>query len=72
MNVQYITNGKGKPSGVYIPIEDWELIKKELESKSELPEWHNEILNERQEKYLKGKSGFAEAEVVLKEIESRL
>ena len=72
MNLQYITNSKGITSGVFIPIEDWELIKKELDLKLEIPEWHKEILAERQNKYQTGNIGLKDVDSVLKEIESGL
>jgi PHD/YefM family antitoxin component YafN of YafNO toxin-antitoxin module len=73
MNVQYITNSKGKPSGVFIPIEDWELIKKELESKIlVVPEWHKEILETRLDRFNKGKTISKDIEVALKELEGDL
>jgi hypothetical protein len=72
MNLQYITNSKGITSGVFIPIEDWELIKKELDLKLEIPEWHKEILADRQNKYQTGNIGLKDVDSVLKEIESGL
>jgi len=30
MNLQYISNSKGKKTGVFIPIDDWEKIKDHL------------------------------------------
>lgn len=72
MNVQFITNSKGQTSGVFIPIEDWELIKKELDSKTDIPEWHKEILVDRQAKFQTGNAVLVDADAVLKDIESRL
>jgi hypothetical protein len=72
MNVQFITNSKGQTSGVFIPIEDWELIKKELDSKMDIPEWHKEILVDRQAKFQTGNAVLVNADAVLKDIESRL
>jgi len=72
MNLQYITNSKGVTSGVFIPIEDWELIKKELDLKMDIPEWHKEILVDRQNKFQTGNIGLLDADSVLKDIESRL
>ena len=72
MNLQYITNSQGVPSGVFIPIEDWELIKKELDLKLEIPEWHKEILADRQNRYQTGNIGLKDSDSVLKEIESGL
>lgn len=31
MNLQYISDNKGKKTGVFIPIEDWEIIQKHIE-----------------------------------------
>ena len=60
MNLQYITDNKGKTTGVYIPIKDWEELKKEIKGLSEMeeqwveiPEWHKNIVRERMEKYRK-------------------
>jgi len=72
MNLQYITNSKGVTSGVFIPIEDWELIKKELDLKMDIPEWHKEILVDRQNKFQTGSIGLLDADTVLKDIESML
>ena len=72
MNLQYITNSKGVLSGVFIPIEDWELIKKELDSELEIPEWHKEILVDRLEKFQTGNPDLMDADSVLKEIEADL
>ena len=30
MNLQYISDNKGKKTGVFIPIDDWEIIKNHL------------------------------------------
>jgi hypothetical protein len=72
MNVQFITNSKGLPSGVYIPIEDWELIKKELDGKLEIPGWHKDILENRLATYQAGNPTILDAETALKEIEAGL
>jgi PHD/YefM family antitoxin component YafN of YafNO toxin-antitoxin module len=72
MNLQYITNSNGTTSGVFIPIEDWELIKKELDLKLGIPGWHKEILDERLNQFQAGNAGLKDADSVLKEIESGL
>jgi hypothetical protein len=72
LNLQYITNSKGVPSGVFIPIEDWERIKKELDSKLEIPEWHKEILIDRLNIFQAGNARLMDTDTVLKEMESGL
>ncbi|MCF8298373.1 MAG: addiction module protein [Saprospiraceae bacterium] len=54
MNLQYISDNKGKTTGVYIPIEDWEKLKNKYAELDEedsnlfaIPEWHKEIIRQR-------------------------
>jgi hypothetical protein len=51
MKTQIIKDYKGAPTGVFIPIEDWENIKKyypNIEKVDEiLPKWQKDILNIR-------------------------
>lgn len=54
MNLQYIHDNHGKKTGVYIPIDDWEKIKKqypdlETEISFELTEDQKKILDEQKE-----------------------
>jgi CheY-specific phosphatase CheX len=48
MDIQYILNSEGEKTGVVIPIEEWEQIKKLLQ------ELNNEDINSRDEHFLKG------------------
>ena len=58
MNLQYISDSKGKTTGVFIPIQDWEALKKEIAElreraeAMEIPEWHKEIVRQRMKDYL--------------------
>ena len=45
MSLQYIQNEKGKRSGVYIPIRDWKLMKKENKN---LEKWDEPNLTKAQ------------------------
>ena len=54
MNLQYISDNKGQTAGVFIPIQDWNLLKKrykELEITEEnsigIPDWHKPLLDKR-------------------------
>ena len=58
MNLQYISDNKGKTTGVFIPIQDWEelkskygQLKQEENEMFEIPEWHKEIVLKRLEDY---------------------
>ncbi len=51
MKTQLIQGHNGLPIGVFIPIEDWELIKKSYPSiehiADDMPEWQKDINDER-------------------------
>jgi hypothetical protein len=51
MKTQIIQDHNGLPTGVFIPIEDWEIIKNEypnIEStEKELEEWEKDIIDQR-------------------------
>lgn len=51
MKTQIIQDYKGLPTGVFIPIEDWENIKKHYPTieniDQELPQWQKDILDIR-------------------------
>jgi hypothetical protein len=59
MNLQFITDNKGETTGVYIPIEDWNILLmryKDLREEAatvELPDWHQQVVSERMEQYRK-------------------
>lgn len=43
--VQFISNEKGKPTGVVVPIKQWEAIQNELNYL--VPEWHKKVVRAR-------------------------
>lgn len=51
MEAQVIQDHNGKPTGVFIPIKDWENIKKKYpdidKDREELPQWQRDILDLR-------------------------
>ena len=54
MNLQYISDDKGKTTGVFIPIHDWKYLKNkykeiELEERDtlEVQVWHKKIVSQR-------------------------
>ena len=58
MNLQFISDSKGRTTGVFIPIQDWKNLKKryeELEQEEsrllDVPEWHKAIVRERLKEY---------------------
>ncbi|HKL71658.1 MAG TPA: addiction module protein [Marinilabiliaceae bacterium] len=55
MNLQYILDSKGRTTGVFIPINEWNDLKskyKDIEQKNiTIPKWHKDIAKERLEDY---------------------
>jgi hypothetical protein len=49
--MQYILDSEGKKAGVYLPISEWEKVLAQLRrisgSDNKLPEWQQNILDER-------------------------
>lgn len=78
MNLHYISDNKGKTTGVYIPINDWEYLKnkyKEIEQEEkqifEVPEWHKEIVRQRLKEYRNNTDNVLDWKDVQKEIEEK-
>lgn len=78
MNLQYISDNKGKTTGVFIPINDWEYLKnkyKEIEQEEkfifEVPEWHKEIVLQRLKEYWNNPDNVLDWDNVQKEIEGK-
>lgn len=78
MNLQYINDSQGNPTGVFIPIEEWISLKQkynvlqqeELQT-SEIPDWHKKILDERLEDYRKNPDNNMDFNEVLKDIRKK-
>lgn len=47
MSPQFTYDNKGNAVGVFLPIEDWNQLKKNLPEIEELPQWQKEILDQR-------------------------
>lgn len=53
MNLQYISDNKGQTTGIFMPIEDWQYLKKKYkgleneEQAFDIPEWHKAIIDQR-------------------------
>lgn len=45
MSLQIIHGGNGKPMGVFIPINDWEAMKKEYHN---LEQWEEQVISKSQ------------------------
>ena len=78
MNLQYIHDNHGNATGVFIPIEEWQSLKKKYdglqqeELKSlDIPEWHKKILDERLEDYRKNHDNSVDFEVTMKSVREK-
>jgi hypothetical protein len=49
INPQYTFDNMGNPVGVFLPIEDWNLIKQELQL--DLPQWQKDMIDIRLAQY---------------------
>ena len=51
MQLKYITDNQGQVTGVYIPINEWNTIKKKYnlheQEDVDIPSWHMDVVNER-------------------------
>ena len=57
MNLQILSDGNGNNAGVYIPAQQWDIIKQQYpdieEMSNEIPNWQKEILTSRLETIIK-------------------
>ena len=57
MNLQYISDSKGRTTGVFIPIQEWETLKSKYESLGnedlDVSDWHKDLVRKRLEEYRK-------------------
>ena len=76
MNLQYITDGKGQTTGVFIPIKEWNDLKSKLKDvdfeEMEIPEWQKNIVRDRAEQYKKNPEQALDFDSLLDEIERSL
>ena len=54
MTIQYLHDNKGKPTGVYIPIRDWDKLKKNYHLPDLKPEPQEEYVEPTKEEILEG------------------
>jgi hypothetical protein len=76
MNLQYISDSKGKTTGVFIPINEWNILKskyKGIEQEDiDLPEWQKEMVRQRLDDYRKNPCSALDFASAMDEIENEL
>ena len=76
MNLQYILDGNGETTGVFIPIQEWLSFKKKIKNtdieSNDIPEWHKEEIDRRLEAIKNGTTQFHDFDDAMDEIENGL
>lgn len=77
MNLQYISDSQGETTGVYILINEWNLLKKkykdlENDLTNDIPQWNKRIVLKRLKDYDQGKVEALDFNEVMNDIEREL
>jgi hypothetical protein len=78
MNLQYISDNKGLTTGVFMPIQDWQYLKKKYkgiekeEQDFDIPQWHKPIIDQRLAAYKANPANVQDFDQALDEIEKEL
>lgn len=76
MNLQYISDSQGKTTGVFIPINEWNMLNskhKGIENEDTgFPEWHQSIVKERLKEYKKSPGGAIDFNQAMNDIEKEM
>jgi len=74
MSLQIIQGGNGKPAGVFIPMNDWDVIKTnypDIENvNSEIPDWQKQLLDKRLETIANNSNSIKPIEELFTELDS--
>ena len=74
MNVQYISDGKGKTTGVFIPISEWIELKQKYKDieQIDIPDWQKDKVRERNQEYKSDPTQTLDFDEALQDIEKDL
>jgi len=76
MNLQYISDSTGQTTGVFIPIKEWNELKKKFkgieQEEIDIPDWHKNLVRERMEGYNNNPDQLLDFETVIENIEKEL
>jgi len=76
INVQYISDSTGKTTGVYIPIDEWNILKDKYEGidheEIEIPKWQKDEVLKRLEDYKFNPGSVIDFEEAIDDIEKDL
>ncbi|RLD22082.1 MAG: addiction module component CHP02574 family protein [Bacteroidetes bacterium] len=76
MNLQYISDSKGKTTGVFIPISEWIELKNKYkgidQEQIDIPDWQKNEVRERLEEYKNNPEQASDFDSAIDEIEKDL
>jgi len=76
IKVQYISDSSGKTTGVFIPIDEWVVLKKQYgvegEELGDVPDWQREEVDKRLTSYLSNPSRVSDFDQSIREIEREI
>ena len=79
MSLQYIADNKGRTTGVFIPIKDWDKLTKKYKGLKDdenkmtyVPEWQKKMVQERVEKYDNSPESWIDLDQALDDINKEL
>lgn len=76
MNLQYILDSSGEATGVFIPINEWNELKRKYwgieQEEKDIPEWHKNLVRDRLEYYKRDPDSAMDFGSAMDEIEQDL
>lgn len=76
MKLQVLKDNSGNQTGVYVPMEDWELIKTnypDIENlKHNLPQWEKDLIDDRLDAIAKNPERLRPGSELLKELKRKI
>lgn len=76
MRLQVIQDGQGKNTGIFIPMEDWTLIKTNYPDidtlDADLPQWEKDLIDVRLDAIAKNPERIKSGENLLKELKRKI
>ena len=76
MNLQYISDSEGQTTGVFIPINEWNDLKKkykDIEREDiDIPEWQKDLVRERLDNYKSSPDSALDFDATIDDIEKEL
>ncbi len=76
MNLQFISDSKGQTTGVYIPINEWNALKRKFKDieleEFDIPTWQMDEVRERMEEYKSNPDQALDFDQSMDEIEKEL